>query len=239
MNKILIVSLLLASSTTHAAIFNVAADFSLDENPNGSWNYGHSTSLGEMFTFNEYSGTLIDNPNFSYWGANPDIAGTNGGNTTPGVYYNTAETTQQIGGVNLESGQLMLHPGPSGEISIVRWTAPDVANLSLNTTFSGRDNINGTTTDVHIFHNNSAIFDGVVNGFGSGSGPSFMTNISVLPGDTIDFAVGFGSNGSYTSDSTGLDAIITTSPVPIPATFWLFGSVLAGLGYLGGKKKLA
>jgi hypothetical protein len=81
----------------------------------------------------------------------------------------------------------------------------------LNTTFTGRDNVNGTTTDVHVFHNGSALFNGVVNGFGPGSGPSFATSLTVLPGDTIDFAVGMGSNGSYISDPTGLDATIMVS----------------------------
>ena len=158
-------------------VFNAAADFSLNSNPNGVWTYGYSTTLGGTFILDANTGTTISgNPNFSYWDANIVFTG------TPGVYKNTSATNQQAGGLNLEPGQLALHPGPHGEVSIVRWTSPDAGNLSLNAIFTGRDNINGTTTDVHVFLNGSSLFDSLVNGFGLGSGASFATSVAVLPG---------------------------------------------------------
>ena len=227
-----IATLLIAATTAHATTFNAAADFSLNSNPNGVWTYGYSPTLGGPFVLNTNSGTtLAGNPNFSYWGTNI------GANATPVVFKNTAATNQQGGGANLDPGQIAFHPGPSGEFCIVRWTSPIAESILLNTIFTGRDNINGTTTDVHIFHNGGSLFDGLVNGFGLGSGPSFATSLSVLQGDTIDFAVGIGSNGTYISDTTGLDATITTAPVPVPATILLFGSGLAGLAGTRLRKK--
>ena len=233
MKKLAIATLLIVASKAHATTFNAAADFSLSSNPNGVWSYGYSTTLGGTFILDTNSGTMTINPNFSYWGANI------GPNNTPIVFENTAATNQQGGGANLDPGQLAFHPGPNGEISIVRWISPGAESISLNTIFTGRDNVNGTTTDVHIFHNGSSLFDGLVNGFGPGSGPSFATSLAVLQGDTIDFAVGIGNNGTYISDTTGLDATITVTAVPIPATIWLFGSALVGLGVFGRRKKPA
>jgi Ca2+-binding RTX toxin-like protein len=77
------------------------------------------------------------------------------------------------------------------------------------------DFVGPTTTDVHVLHNGVSLFDGVVNGYGPGSGPSFSGNVSVTAGDTIDFAVGYGPDGNCYFDTTGIAATITT-PAPAP-----------------------
>jgi hypothetical protein len=74
----------------------------------------------------------------------------------------------------------------------------------------------------------------MVSGFGPGSGPSFATSLAVLQGDTIDFAVGIGSNGTYISDTTGLAATITIAAVPEPTGITLLGlGIFAPFGYMG------
>jgi hypothetical protein len=52
--------------------------------------------------------------------------------------------------------------------------------------------------------------------------------ITVALGGIVDFAVGYGTDGSYYNDTTGLSATITT--VPVPSTLLLLGSGLLGLG---------
>src|SRR5262249_17510884 len=117
-----------------------------------------------------------------------------------------------IGGITLQPGQLGFHPGPNGQYSVVRWTAPRAGALSLVASFSGLD-ITPTTTDVHVLHNGAALFDGEITEFGAG--PSFDTAVVVAAGDTIDFAVGYGSNGTYFSDTTGLDVFIAYNDSPV------------------------
>jgi hypothetical protein len=79
----------------------------------------------------------------------------------------------------------------------------------ISTHFFGEDWAGPTTTDVHVLYNSVSIFDGVVDTFWEG--PSFDVNLSVAAGDTIDFAVGFGDDGTYNNDSTGLRAVIIYS----------------------------
>jgi hypothetical protein len=80
-----------------------------------------------------------------------------------------------------------------------------------------------------VLVNISSIFDGNVNGFGPGSGPSFNTILNLAVGDRVEFAVGFGSDGNFNFDQTGISAHIST--VPEPSTFTL--ASLIGLGLLG------
>jgi hypothetical protein len=69
-----------------------------------------------------------------------------------------------------------------------------------------------TTTDVHVLHDNSDIAPGNINLNGSGNTFSSTSTVNVVPGDAIDFAVGYGSDGNYFSDSTGLDAVVCKLP---------------------------
>jgi hypothetical protein len=72
---------------------------------------------------------------------------------------------------------------------VIRFTAPDAGTFVLATSFTGIDFAGPTTTDVHVLLNGSSIFDGNVDGFGPGSGPSFTTTLTLHAGDTVDFAV--------------------------------------------------
>jgi hypothetical protein len=79
-----------------------------------------------------------------------------------------------------------------------------------------------TTTDVHVLHNSGTLFDGAVTAFGAG--PRFDSTVVVAAGDTIDFAVGYGSNHTFDCDSTGLGAVIsynTSNQVITDYTFTL------------------
>jgi len=102
-----------------------------------------------------------------------------------------------------------MHPGPQGQQTVVRWTAPSSGTFNISGRFEG---IAGghATTDVHVMHNSTSIFDGYVNGLGSVVPYSMQRTVTA--GDTIDFVVGDGGN-AYWSDSTGLGATITGQSV--------------------------
>ena len=115
-----------------------------------------------------------------------------------------------IGTVTVPAYTVFFHPGPEDQNSVLRFTAPASGNYQVQAVFWGDDSVGPTTTDVHVLHNGLGLYTGEVTGFGRpSSDQSFTTTISVAAGDTIDFAVGYGTDGNYFFDSTGVSAVIT------------------------------
>lgn len=205
--------------------YSVAADFSLAGNPNGVWSYGTTgtTLTGPLTLFTNTETAFSGNTNVRGW-VGTESAGIN----YPVVAKNFAATGQVVGGgfVPLNAEQLFMHPAPSGAYSVSRFTTPMAGTYQLDALFQGRDT-RGTTTDVHILRNGVSFFDAIVNGFDTASNQPFSGQLSLLAGDTLDFAVGYGPNMTYFEDSTALAATITAVPEPgslallsLPAAAW-------------------
>jgi len=103
--------------------------------------------------------------------------------------------------------QVALHPGPQGEYSVVRWTAPAADRYSIAATFTG---LFKATTDVHLLHNGRPQFTAQLNLGGNPNTATHTSDLALAAGDTVDFVVGWG-NGNYGSDSTALTATITSA----------------------------
>jgi len=184
---------------------SVVADFSASENPRGVWSYGYQASDGSNFSpytkndFPSYEDLLLR------WSS--------GSSPEPMVAYNPTGEDLSYLTINHPPNVLNLHPGPAGQKSVVRWTAPFSGMVTIQGGFQGIDT-HGTTTDVAVVHNSSTtLFSRNINGYNtSGSSATFKISRSVAAGDTIDFSVGYGSNRNYYNDSTGLSAtMIPTS----------------------------
>jgi hypothetical protein len=200
-----------------ASAFSAAGDFSSSSNPNGAWSYGWSTTLGSAFNLDSsnttaYSGTS----GLNGWLSNLAPDG------SPLVLQNGATNPVTTANSTFQPGQFALGPGQNLQYSILRWTAPSSGTFSINATFSGLSFL-GDTSDVHILHDGISIFDSNVTG--SPSPVSFSGPVSITAGDTLDFAVGVGSNGNYNEDLTALSATI----VPEPGTLNLVGMSLGCL----------
>jgi hypothetical protein len=212
------------STASAPACDSVSVDFSVRGlNPNGVWSYGWSSTLGS--SFNPYTfyisptATSSVDPNaagLALW-SSADLLGPGG--YLPAVFLNplgpSAVTLHPAGVYSVEPGQFGSHPGPAGQYSIARWTAPKPGEYSVRATFVGLHGYGGgpvTTTDVHVLRDNSDLAPGNINLNGSGNTFSSASSVNVVAGDTIDFAVGYGSDGNYYSDSTGLDAVVCKLP---------------------------
>ena len=232
-----VVSLSLAIPVgAYAITYDPATQFDKANNPSllGPWDYGSETSLGASFT--DYT-TAFSSAGIDAWGFSVSV---------PDVVHNPTGSLISVGSVNIPAGQVALHPGALGEVSIFRFTVPSSGLYDISGSYSGLDSFEvGTTTDVHVLKNNVSIFDGVVNSAFSGgvpgAGPSFsLLSLSLLSTDTIDFAVGFSGSKSDTSngfDTTGLNVTITTAAVPEPEIYAMMAVGLGLMGWVGRRKK--
>ena len=214
-----------AGATTTS--WDAAGDFSATANPNGAWSYGWSTSRGSMFNLLATPSTF-NGVNVWSNASTPPLE--------PDVFFNGTSNVIAPNGTNpIPAGTLAFHPGAKGENAVVRWTAPMAGTFSVATTFTARDTV-GTTTDVAVLSNGSQLAGGEV-----GPLPTQTFALGPLPlsaGDTIDFTVGFGTDGTDLFDSTGLDAKITTVVDTTPPAITITAPA-AGASYVLNQTMLA
>ncbi|PWU11251.1 MAG: hypothetical protein C5B50_23740 [Verrucomicrobia bacterium] len=188
----------------HPALYDPALAFSAASNPAGVWSYGFSSNLGGVF--------ILFQEELQVSGV--DLWRTNISGAAPSAFHNgTTGTVTIYNSIVMPPGALGLHPGINAQYSLARFTAPAAAQYQVLAAFSGLDS-NGTTTDVHVLTNRVSIFDGIVSGFGAGTGPTVFLTPILNAGDYLDFAVGVGPDGSYSSDATGLSAQIGINHAP-------------------------
>src|SRR6266852_2033738 len=138
-----------AQATSWAA----AGDFSAASNPNGAWSYGWSASRGSAFNLDTVATTVsgVNVWNYSATQVEPD------------VFFNGTSNTINPSGTNpIPAGTLAFHPGPIGQNAIVRWTAPSTGAYAIGATFTGRDFVGPTTTDVAVLSNGGLLWSGEV-----------------------------------------------------------------------------
>jgi hypothetical protein len=210
-------------------IWNLAEDFSINNNPNNQWSYGSTPTLGGAFAAFTVTSTITFQVRH---GAVAEWNGTylQGGELFPIVskYYGDPGTivtvfsgTKDDPGINLiqrSANGVVMHPTlPGLGYGISRWTAPQSGTYVIKVSFFSADINLGATTDVHVQRNHVSLFDGDVKGIGSAQHWfSGTAGIALNAGDVIDFAVG--PNGDLTSDSTGVDAAIQQLPEVLSCT---------------------
>ncbi len=192
---------------------SVSDQFSLTNAPGGVWTYGWQQQLGGALTL--YDNLSNPAPAISMWNTQGDA----GAGIAGLVWKNTTTQPSDQWGWT-EPGQVCLHPGPTDQKAVVRWTAHADGHLRISAVFSGQ-NPSGDSVDVRVLKNGASLYSSYVSGFAGRSTNSFADRFGASPirtykgetdvvaGDTIDFCVGYGGNG-YNCDLTGLDARITS-----------------------------
>ncbi len=183
--------------------YDVVRDFSATQNPTGTWSYGYRAGVPSSFTPYTTQG---------------DPHGMGAGMSTwylpspyslPVVIYNGTGAPHTYNSVIIQPTDVLnVHPGPAGERSVVRWTAPRAATITIEGRFEVLDT-RATPRDVAITHNaNTTLFQ--IDFGGSGVRQTFNLTRTVAAGDTINFSVGYGSDNNLEGDSTGLAVTITS-----------------------------
>ena len=184
--------------------YDPADEFSSDPNPSGVWSYGYSENeFGSVTNFD--TPTQVDG--IDYWTAS-QLA--NASTIAPDVLHNGSGDVAD----GIQDGTLALDPGFYGEYSHVTFTAPAAGTYDINGSFNPAVSDGDPTTDVHVLVNGSSQFDGELSG---GEGSDFsgdLDGIFLNPGDTVDFIVGFGSDQSFSGDTTALSATVSRTSAP-------------------------
>jgi uncharacterized repeat protein (TIGR01451 family) len=203
--------------------YDAFADFSFASNPTAddAWRYGYKTTL--TGTLNLYTIPLVAF-DLSHWtspiGIDPNV-----------IKNETGETIDVFGAIRFPAEDFLhFHPGPSGQFSVVRWTAPAAGRYDIRAAFKSlRFSGSMTTSTVYVLRNTTQIFTASINGYISNTERLFSTLLTLNAGETIDFAVGVGTGG-YANDSTGLKASITKSDSVPPQMYGLKSAAGPSLG---------
>lgn len=200
--------------TAQGGVFDFAADFSIaNGNPNGAWSYGLAST--DFSTF-----TLFDHTTIAANELAPSVTWHMENTAAGGIWKNLSSSTAY----NVAPGEVSLHPSFDLSPAVARWTAPigTSGSASVQGAFGAGDL---GTMSVGVRLNGTELWSAVDSG-------TFNLNLSVRPGDTIDFAV---FNG-YGFGNTPLAATINvTTAVPEPASVALVTG--AGLFVFGLRRR--
>ncbi len=210
------------SFTASASVYDPAADFSLDSNPNGPWSYGSKGAVtGALTLFTEHS-------------SGSQTEGWRGSSTWPDSYPAIQHNWSGVvfddgGGWVVPPGGMDLAAGPYGKYADLRFTAPLSGTYDIVGVFTSNmhsyGGFAGATVDVHVQVNDGTPFlDGLILRYGDAV--PFSQRLTLGKGDTVDFLVGPGGNG-FLADSAGLQTVITA--VPESATAWTGALAAAGM----------
>ena len=194
--------------------FDLSADFSFRDNPSKVWQYGYSATnslASDQFRVDMQSDST---GSIGFW----HPAANNG--PGPGYYpYIASNTTKQsqVGskGWAVRAGEVAMEASNTGQYSLVRFVAPVAGTYKVSAQFAGV-HFGLSTTDVHVLHNGTSLFDADIDGYGGdpafhkvqGANPtaSYSGQVELKANDTVTFAVGYGKNKTNYGDTTGLFA---------------------------------
>lgn len=199
-------ALLAITLPARAQDFNLSRDFDTNSNPSGVWAYGWKSALGTAFNpvtfvgqgfadngvpFDAWSIDQFSLPAFYHYPLSNSQAGTNAG----------GQDVRPPGSVVFFAGDAVQNYG------IIRFTAP--SNGLYQVAVAVRHYLNGDLagdTDFHIVTNNVPFFSQFLIPTAS---TGYTNNLLLVAGDTVDFAIGRGADGSVTNSGLDIQLIIT------------------------------
>lgn len=209
--SVMLLGLLVPLTTT----FDLSTDFSFSHNPNNAWQYGYSATRSldpSQFRMDEYADPTGP---IGFW--HPSTSHQPGPGWYPYIAFNTSKHTE-LGsqkGWAARPGEVAMEASNSGQYSLVRFLVPASGSYKIAAKFEGV-HFGLSTTDVHVLHNATSLFDAEIQGYGGdpayhkteGNNPtaSYSGTVNLRTNDTVTFAVGYGKNKTNFCDTTGLFA---------------------------------
>ena len=193
-----------------SAEYDLGADFSFSQNPNGPWRYGYSAgAVLSVEAFQLDTSAVVSAP-VGFWHPADGQAG-----YYPYVADNSSSTlmTDPTDSWAVQPGEIAMEGSAAGQYSVVQFAVPQTGAYDLAGDFAGI-HVRLSTTDVHVLVNDVSLFDAEIDGYGGdpsfhaveGQSPqaSYRETRMLETGDLLSFAVGVGSNGTNANDTTGL-----------------------------------
>ncbi len=188
--------------------FNLSRDFLVNVNPSGVWSYGWKQNLGGSFallsavrTFSSDNGVTIRAWELSTYNL-PVVAKVTG----------NATAISDGGRFTAPPGTVYFAPGADEtpqNFGVIRFIAPSNGNYQVATVVNPLfDSTRSRDSDFHVVKNGSEIY-------GTFLPPNFGTNaffgvMALIAGESVDFAIGRGSDG--TTIDTGLKISVVITP---------------------------
>jgi hypothetical protein len=194
--------------------FDLSSDFSIQHNPNKVWQYGYSAT--EALDIHQFQ--LDKNADTSqvveFW--HPDVNKGPGPGYYPYIAHNGTKQTQIVfKGLAFRPGEVAMESSRAGQYGMIRFVAPATGTYKVSAQFEGI-HFGLSTTDVHVLHNGTSLFDADIDGYGGdpashavqGASPKaeYSGQVAMTKDDTITFAIGYGKNKTNSCDTTGLFA---------------------------------
>lgn len=177
------------------ADYNVVRDWSSVYNPAGAWSCGYKTAWNAPFTLDAISGSQW--PGVSAWWPGADVY-------LPAINHNDTKKIICADTWCLPTNYLMLHPGPNGEISVVRWTVPETGMYVLRVWFEALDVSVPTGTIFTVMHDGNGVLMKTQVGNYRQRSAFAPRPMKLGKGETLDFMASWGPNGDNAGGSTGL-----------------------------------
>jgi hypothetical protein len=220
-----------------AGQFDLGADFSFVNDPNGVWRYGYTqTSVLDVtqVALDAY-GIAIDAGTVGFW--HPNSAGGSavpksdpddgGGGYYPYVAENpSAGVYEYASSWALRPGEVAMEASNAGQYAVVQFVAPTTGTYLVQARFEGI-HFRLSTTDVHVLENQAERFSFEIDGYGGdpasfpvqGNSPAtdYVQSLALRSGDVLTFAVGYGSDKTNYNDTTGLFAHLTLMSTEAPS----------------------
>ena len=193
-----------------AVVHDVSRDFSPSSNPAGAWSYGYSATLGGRFnlltfarTFGAENGVLI-----SAWQVTDALS--------PSVnrVMGNGIAVSEGGAFTAPSGTVYVWPGNDGSpgvYGLIRFTVTAGGSGENRVESAARSNFDGPVSgdsDFHVLKNGQELFARLV---APNSATGYSNTLALATGDTIDFAIGRGADGS--PDHSSLKVQATLRPI--------------------------
>jgi len=201
--------------------FDLSNDFSVEANPNKVWQYGYSDSnslAADQFRLDKNADPNDRSAHASgiikFW--HPAVNSGPGAGYYPYIAYNSSKKPE-VGcrGWAVRPGEVAVEGSNIGQYSLIRFVAPVTGTYRVTVKFEGI-HYGLSTTDVHVLHNGTSLFDADIDGYGGdpafhkveGASPTaeYSGEIAIKADETITFAVGYGKNKTHYGDTTGLFA---------------------------------
>jgi hypothetical protein len=198
-------------------LWDLSADFSATDNPNGLWTYGWTESDGSGFAL---ATPWTDGWGIDHWG------GWRASDGNPNMYHNGTSEPIETYGFTHFPGETIFHPGPNDERFVVRWTAPGAGSYRVEAEFNSK---HSGATDVSVLWNGTLLHDAGLDG----SESSYQGALTLAADDRIDFTVGYGPDHNFCCDSTGIRVTIRRTDWDLARDFssecnptgaWTYGS---------------